>query len=312
MAPKAITSDLFKYRKEISKDVLEKLVVKGGPVAIKEHLKEFGYESTDKVAVPTIVVAGDGRIGGVKWTVLGKSSKKATIKASQLWPEGMEDVYINLEVPEFDSFTFYNKCRNVSGWLDSSELTWTVVKKNEKGKKVTVQQTNYDTTGIKGFSIRLGVMPVSVDICNLTVAIISLSKEELKKNHGEKYNKVYCPQIALIMGDNNVKTASIKLGIMEKPEMAVGMGILPVIQDVRSNDQIADQFPSSIEIRKAMSHFLRGCGGFNNKIPRTLQEALAEGQDKWVPIEPEFLWPEAHTEENDEPVEDSGMYMGIK
>ena len=62
-----------------------------------------------------------------------------------------------------------------------------MVKKNEKEKKVTVQQTNY---GIKGFSIRLGVVPVSVDKCNLTVAIISLSKDELKKNHAEKYNKV--------------------------------------------------------------------------------------------------------------------------
>ena len=311
MAPKAITSDLFKNRKEIPTEILEKLIVKGGPVAIKESLKQFGYKENEKVAVPTLVVAGDGRIGGIKWTVLGKASKKVTIKASQLWPEGMDEVYISLELPEFDTFTFYNKCRNVSGWMDSSELTWTVVKKNEKGKKVTVQPTNYSTTGIKGFSIRLGVLPVSVDTCNLTVAITSLSKEDMKKNYAEKYNKIYCPQIALIMGENNTKTASIKLGIKEIPEMEVGMGILPVIQDVRSNDQIADQFPSSLEIRKAMGHFLRGCQGFNNKIPRTLQEALAEGQDKWVAIEAEFLWPEAHTEENDVPVEDLGMYIEI-
>ena len=113
------------------------------------------------------------------------------------------------------------------------------------------------------------------------------------------------------MGENNVKTDSIKKGIInEKPEMEVGMGILPVIQDVRSNDQIADQFPSSMEIRKAMSHFLRGCQGFINKIPRTLQEALvAEGQDKWVAIEAEFLRPAAQTQENDTPVENLGMYM---
>ena len=50
--------------------------------------------------------------------------------------------------------------------------------------------------------------------------------------------------------------------------------------------------------------------GFNNKIPRTLQEALAhaEGPDKLAVIESEFLWPEAHSEEGDTPVEDSGMY----
>ena len=309
MAPKAITSDLFKNRKEVNKEIIEKLLVKGGPVAIKESLKQFGYKDNEKVAVPTIVVAGDGRIGGIKWTVLGKASKKVTIKASQLWPEVVDEVCISLEVPEFDTFSFYNKCRNVSGWIDSSELTWTVIKKNEKGKKVTVQPTNYSNSGIKGFSIRLGVLPVSVDTCNLTVAITSLSKEDMKKNYPEKYNKVYCPQIALIMGESNTKTASIKLAIKETLEMEVGMGILPVIQDVRSNDQIAEQFPTSLEIRKALGHFLRGCQGFNNKIPRTLQEALAEGQDSWVPIEAEFLWPEAHNEENDTPIEDSGMYI---
>ena len=51
--------------------------------------------------------------------------------------------------------------------------------------------------------------------------------------------------------------------------------------------------------------------GLNNKIPRTLQEALAEGPDKWTPIEPEFIWPEAHTEENDDPIEESGTYNTI-
>ena len=65
MAPRVIKSDLFKHRKEIDKESLEKLIVKGGPVAIKETLKAWGYDETDKVAVPTIVVAGDGRIGGV-------------------------------------------------------------------------------------------------------------------------------------------------------------------------------------------------------------------------------------------------------
>ena len=309
MSPKVIESDLFKNRKEIDHETLGKLVVKGGPVAIKETLKEWGYEENDKVAVPTITVAGDGRIGGVKWTVIGKANKKVTIKALQLWPEGCEeDVHICMEVPEFDTFNFYNKCRNTSGWIDSTELSWTVIKKNEKGKKVTVPPTNYPETGIRGFSIRMGVLPVSVNSCTITLAILSLSKDEIKKKFADKYNKVYCPQIALIMGENNVKAVSINLGIEEKEGMKFGMGILPVIQDVRSDEQIAEKFPSSLELRKAMAHFLRSCQGFNNKIPRTLQEALAEGPDKLAVIEAEFLWPEAHSEEGDTPVEDSGMY----
>ena len=113
------------------------------------------------------------------------------------------------------------------------------------------------------------------------------------------------------MGENNYKAMVIKLGIKEREDQQFGMGVLPAVEDVRSNDQIAEKFPSSLEIRKAMAYFLRTCLGLNNKIPRTLQEALAEGPDKWTPIEPEFIWPEAHTEENDDPIEESGTYNTI-
>ena len=306
MTPKIISSDIFKYRKEIDHDTLAKIIVKGGPVAVKEAMKTFGYDENENIAIPTIVIGGDGSIGGTKWTVLGKAPKKVTIKGIQLWPECEDEVHIALEVPEFDTFTFYNRCRNISGWIDSTELTWSVMRKNEKNKKVKVQPTNYEKTGIKGFSIRMGVMPVSVDTSNLTLAIFPLAKDEIKKKMGDKYNKVYCPQVALTMGDNNVKAMTIKLGLLEDETNQFGMGILPIIQDVRSDAQIGESFPTSLEIRKTMAHFLRGTQGFNNKIPRTLQDSLTEGPDKLVAIEAEFLWPEAHVEENDIPVEDIG------
>ena len=307
MTPKIISHDIFKYRKEIDNDTLAKLIVKGGPVAIKEAIKTLGYDENEKIAIPTIVIGGDGRIGGTKWTVLGISNKVVAIKGIQMWPECEDDVHISLEVPNFDSFTFYNKCRNISGWIDSSELSWSVLKKNERNKKVTVQPTNYEKTGIKGFSIRMGVMPTAVDSCNLTLAIFPLAKDDIKKKMGDKYNKVYCPQIALTMGENNVKAMTVKLGIGEKDEDQFGMGISPVLQDVRSDQQILEKFPLSLEIRKTMAHFLRGCQGFNNKIPRTLQESLNDAPDKLVAIEAEFLWPEAHGEEHDEPLEDICM-----
>ena len=310
MAPKVIENDIFKHRKEIDKEVIEKLIVRGGPVAVRETLTDkFQYNDTEKVAAPTIVIAGDGRISGVKWTILGKPDKKVTIKGTQLWPDCEEEVHINLEVPEFDNFQFYNKCRNVSGWIDSSELTWTVLKKVDKKKKaVVITPTNYETTGVKGFSVRMGVLPISSDTANLTLAILPLSKAEIKKRFGDKYSKTYTAQVALTMGENNVKAMAIKLAVKEVDNANFGMGILPIIEDVRSDEQISEKFPTSLEIRKAMFHFLRGCQGFNNKIPRTLQDALTEGPDKWAAIEPEYIWPETHNEENDQPVEESGTY----
>ena len=95
MAPKVIESEVFKNRKELTNDTIEKLVVKGGSVALRESLSNtWGYDPNEKIAVPTIVIAGDGRIGGVKWSILGKSEKKATIRGIQLWPDCQEDIII--------------------------------------------------------------------------------------------------------------------------------------------------------------------------------------------------------------------------
>ena len=76
-------------------------------MAIKEAIKTFGYDENENIAIPTIIIGGDGKIGGTKWTVLGKTSKKITIKGMQLWPECEDDVHITLEVPEF--YNNFNK-----------------------------------------------------------------------------------------------------------------------------------------------------------------------------------------------------------
>ena len=86
------------------------------------------------------------------------------------------------------------------------------------------------------------------------------------------------------MGENNVKTASIKLGIKEMPEMELGMGILPVIQDVRSNDQIVDQFLSSMEIRRAMSHFLEAARDSTTRSPESCTKPWPRGRTSGWPL----------------------------
>ena len=284
MTPKIISSDIFKYRKEIDHDTLAKIIVKGGPVAVKEAMKTFGYDENENIAIPTIVIGGDGSIGGTKWTVLGKAPKKVTIKGIQLWPECEDEVHIALEVPEFDTFTFYNRCRNISGWIDSTELTWSVMRKNEKNKKVKVQPTNYEKTGIRGFSIRMGVMPVSVDTSNLTLAIFPLAKDEIKKKMGDKYNKVYCPQVALTMGDNNVKAMTIKLGLLEDETNQFGMGILPIIQDVRSDAQIGESFPTLWKSGKQWLTSSEAPRGSITRSPEPSRTPLLKVLTSWLPL----------------------------
>ena len=63
---------------------------------------------------------------------------------------------------------------------------------------------------------------------------------------------------------------------------------------------------NSMEIRKALAKFLRSVLGFNNRIPKKLPEALVEIKRAPNPIEPEWIWPEAHAVESLEPSEEKG------
>ena len=300
-----INSKIFKNRKKVDKGTLQKLIVKDDTITKMEVVRSWGYGDDDKIAIPTICINEDGTIRGTKWTVLGNITKRVSIKTTSIWmdTEDEQDMYISLEVPELDKFTFHNQGRNVSDWIDSSELSWNVTKKKGRKQEEMSDSHIYE----KGFSIRMGVLPISIDTANLTLSILPLAKNYIKKIFADQFNKVYCPQLALTLGDRNVKAIGIKLGIQEK-EGQYGMGILPIIQDNRSDEQIMEYFPSSLEIRKTMADFLRECQGFNNKIPRTLQEALAAGPYNLVAIEPEFLWPEAHKEESDLPLKNPGKY----
>ena len=106
----------------------------------------------------------------------------------------------------------------------------------------------------------------------------------------------------------------IKLGI-EEPECSnFGMCILPIIEDLRSDLQIVDNFPSSLKIRKAMSELLRNCQGLNNKDPKTLQVAISVGMKTGINANidwskhvknPKFIWPRVQEEESNVPLKKS-------
>ena len=59
MAPKAITSDIYKNRKEIPKEIFRKVTVKGGPIKIKETLKESGHDEAETMSVSSCLQIGN-------------------------------------------------------------------------------------------------------------------------------------------------------------------------------------------------------------------------------------------------------------
>ena len=294
MSPKVISGDVFKNRKEVEIEIYKDLVADGGTEKVKTLLVEkWKHDASDILAVPSLTVNSEGRLSGAKWFVMGKLPKDINLKLTQLNSEADDDLFICIKNVELSMFPFYNKRRNVSGWIDSSELEFSVFRK-AKSKKQQVQVDQFDELGMKGFSVRIGILPTSVTTASLTVALHPMSKDELKAKSTDYYFKNCCPQVALPIGDNNAKHLVVKLGIQEPNNTKIGMGILPVIEDVRTEGEVANIYPTSLEIRTAMHNFMRTVRAYNNKTAKKVIEAM---EDMTTEVnksyDPDFIWPDA-------------------
>lgn len=177
MAPKGIEHDRLKFREELPKDSIENLIVDGGAEKVKEAIAKWGYSLEDeKIVVPVLLFGHDGKLVGAKWQVLG-GIKPKVVKAEQIWPEADKDVFLDIVINDMTIFSFYNKCRNVSGWLDSDTLSWSVFRKEGKSK-VVIPASDYAGAGIQKFCLRLCILPISGDQASLTLAFVPHSKEE--------------------------------------------------------------------------------------------------------------------------------------
>ena len=304
MVPKIIESELFKFREELSSDAIENLTIDGGAEKVKGALARFGYSlESEKVAVPIILIGPDGKPAGARWQVAGSLEPKA-VKAEQIWGEVDKDTYIDIKIEDLTIFPFYNRCRNVSGWLDCEALTWSVFKK-EKNKKVQLNIDQYGAAGVQRFCVRLCVLPISGEQVSLTLAFLPYAKDELKKLLPDIYSKTYCPQVPLTLGTNNTRAIAIKLAVEEAVGSKTGLKVFPLLEDMRTEEEKTRK-PTSMEIRKALAKFLRTVQGLNNRIPKKLPEAIEEIKRSQTPSEPEWIWPLPHEEESLEPLEETG------
>ena len=307
MSPIVISGEVFKNRNELPQEIFKDLIAPGGVEKVKQVIQEkWKQVPTDIIAVPSLSVNNEGRLSGAKWYVTGQLPKDINLKLSQLNSEAEDDVYICIKNIDLSIFTFYNRRRNVSGWIDSDELDISLFRK-AKSKKQQIQADQFGTLGMKGFSVRLCVMPTSTTTANMTLALHPMSKDELKSKAPDNYYKNCCPQVALPIGENNAKYLTVKLGIEEPDHIKVGMGVLPVIEDLRTELEVSSMSPSSLEIRKALHNFLRSVRSFNNKTAKKVMEAMEDmATEAGRSFDPDYIWPESVTEESDEPVDELG------
>ena len=307
MSPIVISGEVFRNRNELPQDIFKDLIADGGVEKVKQVIQEkWKQVPTDILAVPCLTVNTEGRLSGAKWYVTGQLPKDINLKLSQLNSEAEDDLYICIKNVDLSIFPFYNRRRNVSGWIDSDELDITLFRK-AKSKKQQIQADQFSTLGLKGFSVRLCVVPTSTTTAHMTLALHPMRKEELKAKASDNYFKNCCPQVALPIGENNAKYLTIKLGIEEPDYIKVGMGVLPIIEDLRTELEIASVSPSSLEVRKALHNFLRSVRGLNNKTAKKVMEAMEDmATEVGRCYDADYIWPEAVTEESEEPVNELG------
>ena len=89
------------------------------------------------------------------WRIQAKA-----IKAEQICPKAEKDDFVEIKWDDLTDLFFYNKCRNVSGWLDSDNISWVAFRKENKSKAV-ITTDQHGVCGIKKFSVRIGVLPIS-------------------------------------------------------------------------------------------------------------------------------------------------------
>ena len=312
MSPKVISGDVFKNRKEISVEFYKDLIVDGGCEKIKNVLVEkWKHNPAELIAVPSLTVNNAGRLSGAKWYVFGKLSKDINLKLTQLNSDADDDIFISIKSLEMSVFPFYNKRRNASGWIDSSEIDFSMFRK-AKSKKQPIPADQFADLGVTGFSVRIGIMPVSSTTASLTLALHPMNKEDLKAKAPDSYYKNGCPQVALPIGENNAKHLIIKLGIEEPAGSNVGMGVFPIIEDLRKDEEVANISPTSLEVRTALHIFMRKVRGFNSKSAKKVLEAMEDTATELAKnYDPEMIWPEAASVEGDDPVDELGEWHDV-
>ena len=300
MSPKVISGEIFKNRKEIALETYKDLIADGGVEKIKTVLVDkWRHNPGEIIAVPSLTINTAGKLSGAKWYVIGKLAKD-------------DDIFLCIKNLEMSVFPFYNKRRNTSGWIDSSELDFSMFRK-AKSKKQPIQADQFADLGMKGFRVRIGILPVSSSTASLTIALHPMNKDELKAKAPDSYYKNGCPQVALPIGENNTKHLTIRLGILEPSGSNVGMGVFPIMEDLRGEEETTNVFPTSLEVRTALHNFMRTVKGFNNKSAKKVMEAMEDITAEMAKnYDPELIWPEAVSVESDEPVDELGKCYDVR
>ena len=284
-----ITSGLFAKRGPLTEAVRRNLAVRGAGIQLRDGWARYGWSGTEGCCGVVASVAPEtGRIKGLRWATAGKVVK-GSFKLKHLEDDN-DDVEAVVEVDGADLVwpTAGERPRNFSNWLTLGN-TQISFRESEGGTILT--RDEIQERGIKDYYLRASLVLVGVDECHIMAHIIGgvASLEEMKKRAAEwglvaGVDSANVPTVGVKVS-GNLTRAPIKLMVTEPQDMGLGLGLLPMLEEVSGETAKVNRD----ELEKELSLFLR------NWSPATNVKEWKAALGKATPPaakEATILWPE--------------------
>ena len=234
---KVIKGPVFDHRGPIPTPTLAQLGIRGGETQVDDALSRWGWSRDTLVAAPVVSTEpGSGKIMGSRWEIRGIVAKYQ-IAANSLWAEanGNINVMFNLDGK---NFKFSNRGTglpsNFSDFMDMRQGNLVTFKEGDNEADWKDLHADQELNGCVRMEVHVG----SVTEAAIYLVWVPLSLEELKTKCESWETDMMSDNIPCAIlhtgTEPNIKRSCIaaKLMVQESQGAKIGMGILPLIEQV--------------------------------------------------------------------------------
>ena len=286
---KVFSGPEFEGNDELQVNDISDWVVEGfGGEAAKQALDDFEWDGGVVMGITLQTSADNKKVNNANIFLTGelmKSNKE--IRANRLFGDADKELRIVYLIEEASALSFRNGTM-VGDFIDNEKITWSVVKKNNRGS-TDLDLADYESQHIGKLCIRPTLVPLSPAKARLTILVFPLSLSDLETQHPHSKNAAF-PGIELFQCDVEMFPAgSSELG------KSWGCPLVPLLY-LGGNLEDHLCLPPTQDIKAAISSTLRTTTLPTTKRDlRTLAAAWTAIQDagpsKLKDRAPDTLWP---------------------
>ena len=301
-----IPKEFRNARGNLSQELAEKLNVTGEEKHVDEVMKTRGMDIAEG-AVAIVASVTNGQVRGMKFVTRG-GIFESNIPISQLVKGADPEVTLKLRI-ELEKLSWPAggpSMRNISGWLDSSEVTWDMTT-TEEGVVKILSPEDREERGVHTikFSLR-GLMIVDCKKALLHMSIIPVAASEIRGKIMRWEMEIHelsevIPSVPLTrdgyVGTRNKYAKSLLIGPLEKEGDNMNMGWLPLLDYGQAEAEGRPQIPSRQNVARELEAFMnKRAGRCSWKKTAEVISELFEGEkaykDMGISVDPPTLkWP---------------------